>query len=254
MDFWDEEYAAGNLPEDWFFEYDDMDEGFWRELVAGRVLVIGCGRSTLSEKLRPLVEKVVSIDSSACSIADRREENYYFVCDARRIELPDGLSEDGTYDTVVDKGCLDALLAYREDEEKSASRAAVAEVRRVLRENGRFVVITCTREPGEDRDGYGGGHPRAAALLKDAGFGIERREVKAPRPLAPTFADVRPTHYAVVIGTKVDPHLADYFEYYDSSPEPHDAFASWGVLGGLVRRYLPPTPRILEVGATGFRV
>lgn len=263
--FWESEYASGTLSGedfDWFFEFDHIDEARWTHLIqgcqhpVGRILVIGCGTSSLSSRLAMWLPKarVISIDSSHTCIERMRArcgDLEWYVGDATQLSsLPQHLGDDDTYDVVVDKGCLDALFSYADN--NTAAKAAVREAHRVLRPRGRFLVISCTRLPSDwdNRDGFGGGSPNCQPILHDVFWRVESEEVPAPlnRGLAPCFDDVRPHAYAVLVATKLEEHLADYYEYYASQPEPNDAFASWAVVSDMVQPYLSMEHSLLDVG------
>lgn len=262
--FWEGEYASGTLSGDdfdWFFDFDHINEARWTHLIRGhlsigQILVIGCGTSSLSSRLAMWLPeaRVISIDSSHTCIERMRAscgELEWFECDATRLStLPQHLGDDDTYDVVVDKGCLDALLSYADN--NTAAKAAVREAHRVLRPRGRFVVISCTRSPsdGDDRDGFGGGSPDCQPILYDVFWRVESEEVTAPlnRGLAPCFDEVRPQSYAALVAIKLEEHLADYYEFYAARPEPNEAFASWAVVGSMVQPYLSMEHSLLDVG------
>ncbi|KAH8077004.1 methyltransferase [Aureococcus anophagefferens] len=239
--FWDAEYASGALGErafDWLFDFAELGEARWRALLGpagGRVAVVGCGHASLSASVAALGYDTVSMDSSATVIAAMRAAHpalAWEVRDAR--DLP-----PRSFDVVLDKACLDAVLCYAD---ASAADACVASYARALRPGGRLVVFACAREHGgADNDGCGGGAPRALALVETRFRDVAVEELAASRSIAPTYDD---------------PHIDDYDAYYsgaltDGPPDPHDAFCSWAALAPKFAAAVAPLgarPRVLEVG------
>lgn len=283
--FWDAEYASGALGErafDWLFDFAELGEARWRALLGpagGRVAVVGCGHASLSAAVAALGYDTVSMDSSATVIEAMRAAHpalAWEVRDAR--DLP-----PRSFDVVLDKACLDAVLCYAD---ASAADACVASYARALRPGGRLVVFACAREHGgADHDGYGGGAPRALSLVETRFRDVAVEELAASRSIAPTYDDVRPTHYAQIVARAPaddpeapppaapppprephlddyaappprEPHIDDYDAYYsgaltDGPPDPHDAFCSWAALAPKFAAAVAPLgarPRVLEVG------
>ncbi|KAG9493835.1 hypothetical protein GDO78_001617 [Eleutherodactylus coqui] len=153
--YWDSRYrqeerlSAGG--HEWFGAYCDFAPLLRRELLPGsRGLVLGCGTSSLSaalhnEGVRPLV----SIDYSPVCIKEmaQRHANVpdmsWMVMDARHLQLP-----DGTFDLVIEKGTLDAMMVDEKDPWRPSQDTitlvdeVLSEVSRVLAPSGRFVSIT----------------------------------------------------------------------------------------------------------------
>ncbi|KAK7242141.1 methyltransferase [Aureococcus anophagefferens] len=253
--FWDAEYASGALGErafDWLFDFAELGEARWRALLGpagGRVAVVGCGHASLSAAVAALGYDTVSMDSSATVIAAMR----------------------AAHPALAWEACLDAVLCYAD---ASAADACVASYARALRPGGRLVVFACAREHGgADNDGYGGGAPRALALVETRFRDVAVEELAASRSIAPTYDDVRPTHYAQIVARAPadpteapppppaappprEPHIDDYDAYYsgaltDGPPDPHDAFCSWAALAPKFAAAVAPLcarPRVLEVG------
>ncbi|KAH8052189.1 methyltransferase [Aureococcus anophagefferens] len=271
--FWDAEYASGALGErafDWLFDFAELGEARWRALLGpagGRVAVVGCGHASLSAAVAALGYDTVSMDSSATVIEAMRAAHpalAWEVRDAR--DLP-----PRSFDVVLDKACLDAVLCYAD---ASAADACVASDARALRPGGRLVVFACAREHGgADHDGYGGGAPRALSLVETRFRDVAVEELAASRSIAPTYDDAAAAHYAQIVARAPadpteapppppaappprEPHIDDYDAYYsgaltDGPPDPHDAFCSWAALAPKFAAAVAPLgarPRVLEVG------
>uniref|UniRef100_A0A7S3K1V3 Methyltransferase domain-containing protein n=1 Tax=Aureoumbra lagunensis TaxID=44058 RepID=A0A7S3K1V3_9STRA len=269
MDFWEDEYApSGQLGQnknfDWFLKFDEFPGGgkkWWQDACGyddkeRRILVIGCGHSDLSKKLKDTFSaaRIISIDSSRNCIERMKKTESdleFYVADATNLmhTLPDGLNKAESYDTIIDKGCLDAILAYENNGQNEAQRC-IKQVRRLLKETGRFIVVSCTRDHDEDLnfDGYQGGSP---ACLKFFNFEedwhiIDRQDsLQAPknRAMSPLHPDVCPLTYSALIIQR-QPPWSDYAKYYRGDydpnfkpPLPHDAFFSFTILEPFFERW-----------------
>ena len=113
----EEEGAYGNY--DWIADYQAIRQFLTPEFLEvgldARLLIVGCGTSTLSENLYASgFHNIVNVDIDAKQIelmrsvhADKPNMSWIVadLCDAR-LALPN----DGSFDVAIDKGTLDALL------------------------------------------------------------------------------------------------------------------------------------------------
>ncbi|QDZ21007.1 methyltransferase [Chloropicon primus] len=102
-----------------------------------RILVPGCGNSCLSGDLYDAgFEQIVNVDFSETCVREMLMQNVRSRPKMRWkvMDMTDLRSfEDGSFDVVVDKGSLDALMGDAEDEEGTASgKKFLQEVKRVL--------------------------------------------------------------------------------------------------------------------------
>merc|ERR1719261_665442 len=102
-----------------------------------RILVVGCGNSTIGEVMfNAGFQSVTCVDWSPEAIMNMQSEHRknegmeYFVADCKCMDM----LPNAHYDCVIDKGCLDAIqCGYRALED---ARLMLEEVYRVLRPGG----------------------------------------------------------------------------------------------------------------------
>ncbi|RUS15305.1 S-adenosyl-L-methionine-dependent methyltransferase [Endogone sp. FLAS-F59071] len=153
-EYWEERYSK-EPPEisfDWFKKYADL-KPLLNEYIPNksvRVLMLGCGNSTLSEDMYDDGYKnITNIDFSTVVIENMRTrcvdrpEMQWVEMDIRDLKF-----DDNSFDIVIDKGTMDALMCDRgdvwsPDEELIRTvKEEVDEVVRVLKPVGKFIYIT----------------------------------------------------------------------------------------------------------------
>ncbi|XP_044531580.1 EEF1A lysine methyltransferase 4 [Gracilinanus agilis] len=151
--YWDERYrhARDTVPYEWFGDFEAFRDLLEPELQPeDRILVLGCGNSALSYELwRGGFPNVISVDYSPVVVAAMRDRYAHVptLCwetmDARALGFP-----NSTFDVVLEKGTLDALLAGERDpwtvsaEGTQTVKEVLSEVSRVLTPQGRFISLT----------------------------------------------------------------------------------------------------------------
>ncbi|KAM3932435.1 EEF1A lysine methyltransferase 4 isoform 2-T2 [Leptodactylus fuscus] len=141
LEYWDSRYEEEEQlltgGHEWFGAYRDFAHLLRRELRPGtRGLVLGCGTSSLSAELhKEGVRPLVSIDYSPVCIKEMTQRNAgvpdmsWMVMDARHLQFP-----DGTFDLVIEKGTLDAMMVDEKDPWR-VSQDTIALVDEVLSEH-----------------------------------------------------------------------------------------------------------------------
>ena len=120
VEYWDKRYAAEaeDADFDWFRKYRDIQHIF-HELVPdrqSRILMLGCGNSTLSKDMYDDgYTHIVNLDYSAVVI-DKMQARFpeldWRVMDIRDLDKhADKLGGPASWDVIVDKGTMDALMA-----------------------------------------------------------------------------------------------------------------------------------------------
>ncbi|KAG0222933.1 hypothetical protein BGW41_005788 [Actinomortierella wolfii] len=149
QEYWDERYTQEESF-DWFKTYADLQPFITRQIPDknARILMLGCGNSTLSEDMYDDGYKnIVNIDYSkvviekmAAKCADRVGMEWL------EMDIRDLKFDNDSFDIVIDKGTMDALMCDRGDvwnpsEELIKTVAMeVDEVVRVLKTGGKFLM------------------------------------------------------------------------------------------------------------------
>ena len=143
--YWEARYRAADLraaaaKEEWYFGYDVLAALFRRHLDrSDRVLLLGCGMSTLTEDMaNDGYADVVGVDYSRECIGRMREEFPESRVEYRVMDVLDLQYADGECGALVDKGTLDTLC---QNEDGAAARM-LREACRVLRDGGVFLSVS----------------------------------------------------------------------------------------------------------------
>ncbi|CAL8281663.1 unnamed protein product [Lota lota] len=151
VDYWDERYRAERCF-DWFGDFSTFKH-LLETLVCKEdsILVLGCGNSAMSGEMYDAgYRRITNIDfSSVCVTAmaarhARCPGMTWRQMDARQLDFP-----DASFDIVLEKATLDALMVEEKDPWKVSPQTAclihqvLTEVSRVLRpRGGRFLSLT----------------------------------------------------------------------------------------------------------------
>nr|XP_035936450.1 eEF1A lysine and N-terminal methyltransferase isoform X3 [Halichoerus grypus] len=146
-DYWEKFFQQrGRRAFEWYGSYLELC-GVLHKYIKPRekVLVIGCGNSELSEQLYDVgYQDIVNIDISEVVIkqmkernASRRPQMSFLKMDMTQMEFP-----DASFQVVLDKGTLDAVLTDEEEKTLHQVDRMLAEVGRVLQVGGRYLCIS----------------------------------------------------------------------------------------------------------------
>ena len=175
-DYWENRFKTEEGYE-WLCKYKDIKDYICRDVnVHDRILILGCGNSRFSADLHNSGFKyVTSVDFSSVVIDAMRKKYVashpslqWIVADVRDMKE----IEDDTFDVVIDKACLDALVCDEGDpwspneQTKKDVEATVCSVVRVLKRQGNATFISI---------GFQQPHFRKRYLLSDSGkYGWEK--------------------------------------------------------------------------------
>lgn len=149
--YWDQRYKSdeGREPFDWFKSYADVKDVLGAYIPSRnlRILMLGCGNSTLSEDMyRDGYHEVVNIDFSSVVIEQMRAVHPHMQW--IEMDIRDLKFEDGSFDVLIDKGTMDAMLTGVSDVWNPAAEIVencekeISEAIRVLRPGGKFIYLT----------------------------------------------------------------------------------------------------------------
>eukprot|EP00667_Euglena_gracilis_P018523 EG_transcript_19673 len=147
--YWDRKYQTEDTATEWFLDFRHLRSVLEEHLTPqGRILVVGCGNSTLSADMyRAGYRNITNIDLSPAAISKMRAQHQdlsgmtWLEMDATRLVFP-----DGTFDFVIDKGTLDALCCTEQADQ--LTKAMNCEIRRVLKPTGLYFMISFVEPRG----------------------------------------------------------------------------------------------------------
>ncbi|KAM7055274.1 eEF1A lysine and N-terminal methyltransferase isoform 2-T2 [Molossus nigricans] len=168
VDYWEKFFQQrGKKAFEWYGTYLELC-GVLHKYIKPRekVLVIGCGNSELSEQLYDVgYQDIMNIDISEVVIkqmkernANRRPQMSFLKMDMTQMEFP-----DASFQVVLDKGTLDAVLT---DEEERT----LQQVDRMLAEVGRVLQVLFLVPQGRETEWLFGMEEGRKQLAISAGF------------------------------------------------------------------------------------
>lgn len=148
--YWDERFKD-EVKYDWLMEFQHVEKDLVPLLKpTDRILIVGCGNSTFSRSIYDAgFKNIVNIDYSGVVIENMRIANAD--CDGMtwvEMDMTDLTFDDASFDVVVDKAAMDALVVEEGDvwDPEVAVIQAVHRmcvgVRRVLVPGGRHIQIS----------------------------------------------------------------------------------------------------------------
>jgi spermidine synthase/SAM-dependent methyltransferase len=156
-DYWDRFFRErGEEAFEWYGNYHDIEAYVKKYLKASEsFLIIGCGNSNFSadfydqgyHQVRNLDFSDIVIEEMKKKNATSRGEMSWDLGDMTDMSLYASQS----FDIVIDKGALDALMSVDSDETRAKTEAMFREINRVLKDNGKYVCITLAEDYILDR-------------------------------------------------------------------------------------------------------
>ncbi|KAH9920813.1 S-adenosyl-L-methionine-dependent methyltransferase [Amylocystis lapponica] len=155
-EYWDQRYSqeSDNASYDWFKSYADVAD-IIRELIpdkTARILMLGCGNSTLSEDMyEDGYKNIVNTDYSGILIEKMRQRHHKVrpEMEWHEMDIRNLILDSDSFDVAIDKGTMDAMMTTKGDvweppqEVIDNCNREVDEVLRVLRKpGGVFVYLT----------------------------------------------------------------------------------------------------------------
>ena len=139
-DYWDDRYTKQmNKFHDWYFSWQQFFEENGAALgLCAPILMVGCGNSDVSVKMEEKgMKPVVSMDISkvVCNFMAEMTKGCYVPMDVCNMQF-----RDETFDCVMDKGTLDAILC--DGTYKTTFTLMMKEICRVMTVGGLFILIT----------------------------------------------------------------------------------------------------------------
>lgn len=150
-DYWDKFFIQrGQSAFEWYGHFQEISPLLLPKLSkSDRILVIGCGNSNFSSDLYDKgFHHITNLDFSELVIDEMKQKNQsrehmtWVVGDMTRL---DGFAE-ASFDVVLDKGALDALLSVNDTFPKQQAQQMFREIQRVLTINGRYLCITLAED------------------------------------------------------------------------------------------------------------
>ncbi|EFA78103.1 hypothetical protein PPL_08751 [Heterostelium album PN500] len=141
--YWDSRYKNNTDSFDWYQDYNGLRDTFSSNINKdGKILMVGCGNSLLSEEMnKDGYKMIVNIDISTVIIDQLREK--YKNCKgleymaANIMETP---FKDDFFDFIIDKGTFDAIMCG--DNLHSNALQMCEEIYRILKPLGKFILIS----------------------------------------------------------------------------------------------------------------
>lgn len=150
-DYWDRFFfERGDEAFEWYGDFKDIEALVKKYLKPSEsFLVIGCGNSNFSADFYDQgYHQIRNLDFSSIVIEEMRNKN------ASRADMQWDLGDmtdmalypNKSFDIVIDKGALDALMSVDSDETRAKAAALFVEIERVLKDNGKYVCITLAED------------------------------------------------------------------------------------------------------------
>ena len=144
--YWDSFFKKRGSAFEWYGEYTDLCHILHKYLKpSSKILMVGCGNSLLSESLYDAgFEGIDNIDISSVVINQKRSGNKTSRkgMTFTKMDVTAMAFDDSVYNSVIDKGTLDAIFSATDETTVKKVGAMLSEIERVLKLAGRYICIT----------------------------------------------------------------------------------------------------------------
>ncbi|XP_003739601.1 eEF1A lysine and N-terminal methyltransferase [Galendromus occidentalis] len=145
-DYWDRFFTKRTAAFEWYGEFYQISPVIFKYAKQNdKLLVVGCGNSTMSQDLyRSGYTSVVSVDISDVVIKQMKKK--YPKLDFRTMDATNLEFSDSEFGIVIDKGTTDALLPSDAPDKIEVAHKVFSEVARCLRFGGRFICVSLLQD------------------------------------------------------------------------------------------------------------
>ena len=154
VEYWEDRYQKDKEQFDWLQRYfPPLGNTIMRDVIAqytqstSQVLIVGCGNSRLPEEMyEDGYQHITSVDLSYSAIKIQQEEykDKYANLTFKQMDVRNLQFKDGTFDVVIDKALLDAMVCG--DGAKGNTESMLKEIHRVLSPTGVYICISHGKE------------------------------------------------------------------------------------------------------------
>ena len=154
QEYWEDRYQKDKEQFDWLQRYaPPTGRTELRDIIgqyvqpSSQILIAGCGNSRMSEEMyEDGYQNITSVDQSYTAIKLQQEEyqSRYSNLTFKQMDIRAMQFKDGTFDAVLDKGLLDAMVCS--DGSKGNIDTMLTEIFRVLSPTGVYICISHGKE------------------------------------------------------------------------------------------------------------
>ena len=137
--YWDSRFSASSSSDfDWYADWNQLKSHFSFLTKSDKILIVGCGNSKLSIQMyEDNYKDILNIDISSVVIKQMSEK--YPHLKFEEMDATDMSYISGTFDCVIDKGTLDAVMCSGQS---MPAVNLIREMHRVTKLNKNFCIVT----------------------------------------------------------------------------------------------------------------
>jgi ubiquinone/menaquinone biosynthesis C-methylase UbiE len=149
-EYWDKFFKIrGSKAFEWYGEYENLCDVIHRYIkIEDRILMIGCGNSKLSESMYDVgLKNIVNIDLSEVVINQMNLKNRHRTgMQFLKMDMLNMEFLNASFDVVVDKGTLDALMSDYSEKVVDDCDRLFNELDRVIKVGGRYMCVSLAQD------------------------------------------------------------------------------------------------------------